>query len=324
MGGTMMTLNWGIIGTGTIANEMAAALMAHNHPAAAVTARNQEKLAQFADKYQIPTTYGTVAELLADDNIDAVYIATPHNTHFEFIKQAFEQGKHVLAEKAITVSYEEYAIVQKLAEEKGLVLMEAMTPVHMPLFKRLRNSVENGALGQIKMINTTFGSHKPYDPTNRFFNPDLAGGALLDIGGYATQSTLYFMTSAPNVVKSAMVPFETGVDEQSVTLLVNQDNEMATITNSMQAKQPKAVTISGTKGYFRIMDFPRADSAQWYHTETGEMETIALGNTADALWYEIVDFEAAVDDDAIAKHFATLTETQFQVLAKIQQEWQGA
>ena len=146
----------------------------------------------------------------------------------------------------------------------------------------------------------------------------------MDIGGYATQSTLYFMTSAPNVVKSAMVPFETGVDEQSVTLLVNQDNEMATITNSMQAKQPKAVTISGTKGYFRIMDFPRADSAQWYHTETGEMETIALGNTADALWYEIVDFEAAVDDDAIAKHFATLTETQFQVLAKIQQEWQGA
>lgn len=115
----MMTLNWGIIGTGTIANEMAAALVAHNHPAAAVTARNQEKLAQFADKYQIPTTYGTVAELLADDNIDAVYIATPHNTHFEFIKQAFEHGKHFLAEKAITVSYEEYAIVQKLAEEKG-------------------------------------------------------------------------------------------------------------------------------------------------------------------------------------------------------------
>ena len=97
----------------------------------------------------------------------------------------------MLAEKAITVSNEEYTVVRKLAQDTGLVLLEAMTPVHMPLFKRLRELINQGALGQIKVINTTFGSHKPYDPKNRFFNPDLAGGALLDIGGYATQASVY-------------------------------------------------------------------------------------------------------------------------------------
>ena len=321
MGDIIMSLNWGIIGTGTIANEMAASLLAHQQPAMAVTARDQAKLTAFAEQYQIPKTYETVADLLADETIDAVYIATPHNTHFDFIKQALAHHKHVLAEKAITVSNEEYTIVRKLAQDAGLVLLEAMTPVHMPLFKRLRELINQGSLGQIKVINTTFGSHKAYDPKNRFFNPDLAGGALLDIGGYATQASVYFMNSTPSRANSMMVPFETGVDEQSVTILANDNHEMATITLSMQAKQPKAITISGTKGYLRIPDFPRADAAIWYHTDTGESEAIALGNSADALWYEISDFEQAVQDPKIALEFTNLTGMQFETLSKIQQEW---
>ncbi|WP_261721218.1 hypothetical protein [Weissella cibaria] len=96
---------------------------------------------------------------------------------------------------------------------------------------------------------------------------------------------------------------------------------MATITLSMQAKQPKAITISGTKGYLRISDFPRADTAIWYHTDTGESEAIALGNSADGLWSEISDFEQAVQDPKIALEFTNLTGMQFETLSKIQQEW---
>lgn len=106
-----------------------------------------------------------------------------------------------------------------------------------------------------------------------------------------------------------------------MTILANENHEMATITLSMQAKQPKAITISGTKGYVRIPDFPRADTAIWYDTDIGESEEIASGNSADALWYEISDFEQAVQDHKVALEFINLTEMQFETLAKIQQEW---
>ncbi|WP_245150307.1 Gfo/Idh/MocA family protein [Weissella cibaria] len=113
-----MSLNWGIISIGTIANEMAASLLTHQQLAMAVTVRDQAKLPAFAERYQIPKTYETVADLLADETIDAVYIAAPHNIHFDFVKQALAHHKHVLAEKAITVSNEEYTeeytIVRKL------------------------------------------------------------------------------------------------------------------------------------------------------------------------------------------------------------------
>lgn len=114
MGDIIVSLNWGLISIGTIANEMATSLLTHQQLAMAVTVRDQAKLPAFAERYQIPKTYETVADLLADETIDAVYIAAPHNIHFDFVKQALAHHKHVLAEKAITVSNEEYTIVRKL------------------------------------------------------------------------------------------------------------------------------------------------------------------------------------------------------------------
>lgn len=318
-----MRLNWAIIGTGTIANEMATSFMKKDKNIYAVCGRNIDKMQHFADKYHIEKQCIKLEALLSDEHVDAVYIATPHNTHFEIAKQALLYDKHVLVEKAIVTNRDELDELNNIAYDRNLMIMEAMTLLHMPLIKKVKSLVAAGALGDIKTINVTFGSHKPYDVKNRFFNPDLAGGALLDIGGYAFTAARYFMSEQPTNVSSFVNYFETGVDEQSATIISNSKNELATISLSMQAKQPKALTISGTKGYIRVLEFPRAQEATWYHTETKTCEVIISGNTDDALVYEVEDFEDAIENPNQIKVYNDMTADVFSIFQTIQTEWQS-
>ncbi|MCT4395501.1 Gfo/Idh/MocA family protein [Periweissella beninensis] len=316
-----MSLKWGIIGTGTIANQMGATLLSRDGIIYAITARNTAKLATFANTYHVEKQYANLADLLDDDAVDAVYVATPHNLHYEMIKQALLKGKHVLAEKAITVNGTQLNELRTLAKQNNLLLLEAMTVLHMPLIKKLKSLIDEGQLGQIKLINVTFGSHKPYDVNNRFFNPALAGGALLDIGGYALTGARYFMSESPTAVQTFVDFFETGVDEQSTTILQNTQGELATINLSMQAKQPKALTVLGTKGYFRIMEFPRAQEALWFQTATKTTNVIKVGATADALKYEIDDFEAALQQPNLATQYNLITDDFFKLFDVLRTKW---
>ena len=134
----MKTLNWAILGTGTIANEMAASMQKHGRPAYAVGNRTYEKAKDFGEKYGIQKVYADFQEMFIDPEVDIIYIATPHNKHFEFMKQALKNGKHILVEKSITLNSAELDETMVLAKEKGLVMAEAMTIYHMPLYKKLR------------------------------------------------------------------------------------------------------------------------------------------------------------------------------------------
>ncbi len=128
---------------------------------------------------------GSIDEMFANEDVDIIYITTPHNTHYGFMKKALENGKHILVEKSITLNSSELCEMISLANEKGLILAEAMTIWHMPIYKELWKIIENGELGKVQMITVNFGSFKDYDMKNRFFNRKLAGGAMLDIGVYA-------------------------------------------------------------------------------------------------------------------------------------------
>jgi len=173
-----------------------------------------------------------------------------------------------------------------LAKENNLILQEAMTIFNMPLYQKLKEIADSGQLGQLKMIQAPFGSYKEPDPTNRFFNPDLEGGALLDIGTYAVSFARFFLSSTPTVLFSEMVPFETGVDEESVTILKNDDNELTSVNLSFQAKMPKKGIVAYEKGYITISEYPRADQAEITY-RTGETQTVEAGKAEDALNYEI-------------------------------------
>ncbi|MBN7575577.1 MULTISPECIES: Gfo/Idh/MocA family protein [Clostridium] len=282
----MNKINWAILGPGTIAADFAKAINEVNGKIYAVGSRNIEKARDFANKYNIEKAYGDYDEMLKDDNIDVVYIATPHCNHYEYIIKSLNNNKNVFCEKAITVNGKQLKEIVDLANEKKLIVAEAMTIYHMPLYKKLRKIVDDGKLGKIKMIQVNFGSLKEYDVTNRFFSPDLAGGALLDIGTYALSFTRYFLSSQPEEILTTVKKFETGVDEQSGIILKNSDDEMAVISLTMRAKQPKRGIVCGELGYITVENFPRADKATITYPD-GSVEIIEEGHGSKALEYEI-------------------------------------
>lgn len=289
----MNTFHWGILGQGDIAHQMAKALRKEHKDIYAIAGRHKEKVDAFAAAYDITHSY-TIDELMEDTAVDIVYIATPHTYHYEYIMQALRHGKHVLCEKAMTVNLKQMEEAQALAQEKGLILMEAMTIFHMPAIHKAKELVEKGAIGKLKMMQVNFGSCKEYDVTNRFFALELAGGALLDIGTYALSLVRYFLHAQPHVILTDMRPFETGVDEMSGILLRNTLNEMATITLTMRAKLPKKGIIAGEEGYIEISEYPRADSFQLRYTKDGFVETFDAGSRSEALQYEVRDMETAI------------------------------
>ncbi|NMF06007.1 Gfo/Idh/MocA family protein [Clostridium beijerinckii] len=282
----MNKINWAILGPGTIAADFAKAINEVNGKIYAVGSRNIEKARDFANKNNIEKAYGDYDEMLKDDNIDVVYIATPHCNHYEYIIKSLNNNKNVFCEKAITVNGKQLKEIVDLANEKKLIVAEAMTIYHMPLYKKLRKIVDDGKLGKIKMIQVNFGSLKEYDVTNRFFSPDLAGGALLDIGTYALSFTRYFLSSQPEEILTTVKKFETGVDEQSGIILKNSDDEMAVISLTMRAKQPKRGIVCGELGYITVENFPRADKATITYPD-GSVEIIEEGHGSKALEYEI-------------------------------------
>jgi predicted dehydrogenase len=140
--------------------------------------------------------------MFTDERVDIIYITSPHNTHYAFMKKALENGKHLLVEKSITLNSQELEEMAALAESKNLVLAEAMTIWHMPLYKELWRIVGSGELGRVQMFTVNFGSFKEYNMENRFFNRNLAGGAMLDIGVYALSIVRSFMEEQPDRVVS--------------------------------------------------------------------------------------------------------------------------
>lgn len=316
----MKKYQWGIIGLGNIAHEFAEHFDQETSELAAVASRTIDKAEAFAQRYHIPKAYGSYQEMLNDQEIDIIYIAVPNRQHSQHIMEALAANKHVLCEKAITMNKKELTEAMKLAKEKNLVLAEAMTIFNMPLYQQLRSLIDTNKLGALKMIQAPFGSYKDPDPTNRFFNPELAGGALLDIGTYAVSFARFFLSSQPEVIASTMVPFETGVDEQSVTILRNKENELATISLTFQAKMPKVGIVAFEEGYITITDYPRADRAEIIFND-GTKEWIESGSTAQAMNYEIENMVKTIKGE-LPNRSLFLTHDVIEILDGMQKLWQ--
>ena len=293
----MKTYNWATYGTGVIANQLAQAMASQGRKLYSVSNRTYAKGVAFAEKYNISKIYDNPEDVFTDENVDIIYISTPHNTHLPLLLKALANGKHVLCEKSITLNSDELAQAIAAAESGHAILAEAMTIYHWPLYKKLHEIAVSGELGPLRMIQMNFGSYKEYDMANRFFNRNLAGGAMLDIGVYALSFARWFMSSAPDQILSQVKLAPTGVDEQATILLSNQEQEMATITLSLHAKQPKRGLVIFEKGYIEVYEYPRAEKAVITYTESGKKETIEAGSTADALLYEVLDMEAAVSGE---------------------------
>lgn len=315
----MKNYNWAIIGCGGIANEMAQAFSRADKAFYSVYNRTKANAISFAEKYNINKICDNVDELLADENVDIVYIATPHNSHIDYILKALENGKHVLCEKAITLNSRELEEAVDLAERKGLILAEAMTIFHCPVYNQLDEIINSGKLGKLKMIQVNLGSHKDYDMTNRFFNMDLAGGAMLDIGVYALSFARYFMSECPNEILSQMKKAPTGADEQVNIILKNNADEMATVTLSLTAKLPKLGIAAFENGYISLDNYNRTYKAEITYTDTDETVVVKSGDSVDALGCEFRNMEKAVSGEENKMHL-DYTRDVMKIMTKVRNE----
>ena len=148
----MKNYNWATLGCGVIANELAAALKSRGQTLYSVANRTHEKAVAFAEKYGIEKVYNDIDELFKDETVDIIYISTPHNTHIKYLRKALAAGKHVLCEKSITLNSDELDEAISLAEKNHVVLAEAMTIFHMPIYKALLEKINSGDLGELRLI----------------------------------------------------------------------------------------------------------------------------------------------------------------------------
>lgn len=314
-------LNWAVLGTGVIANEMAQALQKMGRTLYAVGNRTYEKAVSYGKKYNVSKVYEKIDDMFQDKNVDIIYITSPHNTHYEFMKKALNSGKHIFVEKSITLNSRELDEMIDLAKEKNLILAEAMTIWHMPIYKKLWKIVQSGELGKVQIITMNFGSFKEYNMNNRFFNMNLAGGALLDIGVYALSLVCSFLSEKPQAILSQVKKSPTGSDEQATILLKNNQDQMATVALSMHSKQPKRAMISCEKGYIEIMEYPRGDKAIIVDAETGVTREISCGSTDDSLYYEMCDMEQAVKNNDSSQMHLSHTKDVMDIMTVLRKSW---
>ncbi|WP_440897494.1 Gfo/Idh/MocA family protein [Amphibacillus sp. Q70] len=279
-------LNWGILGTGKIANEFAGQFKVDRANLYAIASRTQKRSEAFASQYNIKKAYDSYEELLNDKNIDVVYIATPHSHHYEHIMKSLQSNKHVVCEKSITISKSQLDEAIKLAKQNNLYLFEAMTIHYMPLYKQIIDWVNSNDLGALKMIQVNFGSYKDTNPEFYYFNKELAGGSLLDIGVYALNFVRWFLSSKPKEIFTLGNLHKSGVDESAAIILRNKEKELATISLTFRSKMPKQGIVAYENGYFTIFNYPRTDYAT-FTTSDGKVQKFNVGNTNKALTYEI-------------------------------------
>ncbi|MFJ4911421.1 Gfo/Idh/MocA family protein [Streptomyces sp. NPDC088726] len=247
------TVRWGVLATGGIAGTFTADLLAMpDAEVVAVASRTDTAAKAFAERFAIPRAYGSWAELVADDEVDVVYVATPHSAHREAAGLALEAGKHVLCEKAFTLNEREARELVELARERGLFLMEAMWTYCNPVIRRMAELVRDGAIGEIRTVQADFGFAGDFGAEHRLRDPALGGGALLDLGVYPV-SFAQLLLGEPDRVRADALLSPEGVDLNTGMLLGWDSGATALLACSVVGHHPTAATVIGTAG--RI-DFP--------------------------------------------------------------------
>lgn len=250
------TIRWGILATGGIAHAFTKDLVQHGHAVQAVGSRSQQSADAFAAEFGIPTAHSSYEGLVADDDVDIVYISTPHPFHAENAELALNAGKHVLIEKPITLNADEARRIVELAAEKNLLLLEAMWTRFLPHVVRIREIIEAGTLGQVRSFMADHTQKITDDPTHRLNALELGGGALLDLGIYPVSFAAHLF-GTPQSVQASATFRETGADAQVATLFRYADGQLATTLSASNTKGPNVASILGTEGRIDI-------DAVWY------------------------------------------------------------
>lgn len=245
--------NWAVLGPGRIAHQFAKGLNVIDDASLyAVASTNLERAETFAGQYGGAKTYNSYEAMLNDPQVDGVYIATPHRFHFENIMQCLKAGKPVLCEKPLTVNANETRELIKTAQNNKVFLMEALWTRYLPIYSVVRQWLDEKAIGDISLMVGTFGFNAPKDGNDRWQNPELAGGTLLDMGIYPIAISQWVMKAQPKSFVAMAHIGNTNVDELTTVLLKYENNVISQFHSSFLSNHVNDFLIYGSKGYIRI------------------------------------------------------------------------
>jgi predicted dehydrogenase len=257
------TINWALAGTGKIANKFLIGLGATGGRATAVFSRTQENAQRFAAQNGIEKTYTHYDHMLEDPDIDVVYIGTPHTSHKDLAVRALRAKKAVLCEKPCAINAGELREMLQAARENNVFFMEAMWTRFTPALVKVREWLSQGLIGEASMIEANIGFRAPFDPKDRLFNPELGGGALLDVGIYPlSMISMVFGGKKPDNIISHIYTGQTGVDEKTMAILSYGRSQVAYAAASLTTQLSNDLWIYGTLGMIHIPNFIWARDAE--------------------------------------------------------------
>lgn len=245
-------IRWGILAPGNISGAFAAALNeAEGVELAAVGSRDKKRARAFAEQYGVARAHGSYDELAADPEVDAIYIGTPHAFHERDTIVCLEHGKHVLCEKPFAINAAQARRMITAARKNDRLVMEAMWTRFLPSLIRVREMMAAGDIGEPRTLTADFGIQPRFDPASRLFNPDLGGGALLDLGVYPV-SLSSWLFGTPVDIKGTANLGPTGVDDDCAFVLKHEGGQMTTAFASMRVETSREAVIQGTRGWIRL------------------------------------------------------------------------
>ncbi|MDO5799460.1 MAG: Gfo/Idh/MocA family oxidoreductase [Eubacteriales bacterium] len=287
-------LKMAIMGAGAIANKMAATITKMNDVEAyAIAARDKDRAEKFAEEYGFTKFYGSYEEMLKDPEVELVYIATPHSHHYKCAKMCLEAGKHVLCEKAFTVNAEQAEEILRLAEEKKLLLTEAIWTRYMPSRNMINKLIEDGVIGEVTSLTANLGYE--LSQVKRIWDPKLAGGALLDVGVYLVNfASMIFGENLERVHSEAV--FKDGVDMIDNINMTFAGGKTAAMQCNVHAVQNRQGTIFGTRGYIEITNINNPEEIRVFDENYKKVTSIIPPEQISGYEYEVEACRKAIEE----------------------------
>ncbi len=292
-----MEIRWGIIGCGNIASKFANDLaLVEGNTLYAVASRSQDKAALFGEKHRAKKAYGNYEAICKDDKVDIIYLATPHSSHMEYGLMVMNNGKHLLCEKPLAVNTAQVNELIYTAKKNQVFLMEALWSRFNPSIIEVLDRINIGDIGDVKYINADFYFKKEFDPNHRLFNPNLAGGSLLDIGLYPLFLS-YIVLGMPKEIISKSRLQSNGVDLQT-SVILEYENAQSILSFGLETQSNMLGCIHGTLGSFELHD--RWHEAQGY-TEINERVRVnhSKPTRGYGYTYEIMECAKAISTEKL-------------------------
>ncbi|MEJ0103671.1 MAG: Gfo/Idh/MocA family oxidoreductase [Bacteroidota bacterium] len=246
------TIRWGILGSGRIARKFASDLKyVKDSELIAIGSRSIESAEAFANEFPVAHKHDSYVALVQNDEVDVIYVATPHNLHYENTLLCLNNNKAVLCEKPFAMNISQAQAMIKLAREKKLFLMEALWTKFLPHYNKTLEIIRKGDLGEIKSILVNFGFRPAPPVPKRLFDPVLGGGTIMDIGIYNIFIALSIL-GKPGSIEASMTPADTGVDEQCAVLFKYSNGALAQLFSTFSSDLATDADISGNQGRIRL------------------------------------------------------------------------